>query len=131
MLSLEEKLQIAQEVNTGPYLGWKVHKKRNIPHRTVLHYAEVIRKGLALHKGSGRPRLLDDQAVAEVLEFLSSRPDPNYSEYRALVILKCKETWLRRNIHNIEGIEPPKASADAIYRYMKMLKLKAAARLGH
>lgn len=57
--------------------------------------------------------------MTEVLEFLATRPEPNYSEYRALVILKCKETWLRRNKHVNNIAEALKVSVRAVKQYMK------------
>lgn len=125
MVSLELKLKIAQEVNGGQYMGWKVHKARKMPHRTVLHYAYIIRKGLSLHSSAGRPPLIDSQAVNEIIEYLRLHPDPNYSEYRMLVITKCKETWYRRHRHADETILPPKVSARAVAIHMKKLKEKA------
>lgn len=57
MLSLVLKVQIAEEVNAGQFLAYKVHKARNIPYTTVVKYAKKVRNGLALHKSAGRPRI--------------------------------------------------------------------------
>ena len=131
VVSMEVKLQIAQEVNAGQYLAYKVHKERNINHRTVLKYANMVKKGLALHSSSGRPRLLDEVAMLEVLNFLALNPDPNYSDYRSLVITKCKETWLRRHKYTNDIFQAPKVSKRAVATYLKALKEQANALAQH
>ena len=125
MVRLEVKLEIAQEVNSGPFKAWRVHKERNMPLRTVVKYAHMCKKGLAMHESAGRPRLLDTQAIDEILDFLSSDPDPNYSTYRALVLKKCNETWLRRHLLIEDDSQAPKVSVRAVAVYMKKLKTKA------
>ena len=78
-----------------------------------------------MYESAGRPRLLDTQAMNEILEFLATNPDPNYSPYRALVIQKYKETWLRRHLLIDDPSEVPKVSVRAVAVYMKKLKTEA------
>lgn len=87
------KLEIAMEINSGLASGWKVSKDRNMKHRTVLHYAERTKRGLALYKLGGRPRLLDEQAMSEIEDWCQQYPFVKKKQIKGIIREKYLETW--------------------------------------
>ena len=98
LLSIEEKLDLANRViiNHNSYLD--VGKSRNIPKSTIQTMVDVVRSGKKLRLKAGRPKLLDEIAFSEIEALVQQHEIVDKNHFKEIFIEKMKDTFIRRYI---------------------------------
>jgi hypothetical protein len=118
---MRNKSGIAHTVNSRLMSAGTVAETEHIPYRTVCYYAHRSKLGLSLYGSSGRPRLLEDEDILELVHIRQANPDMTMMEIKEEIVKKAKEKWRKR--HTLVSIDStiPSISRKSVLRYYKKI----------
>lgn len=130
-ISVEQKVWLATQVNTGKLSAYELHKESKVAARSVYRYAYKLRKGLVIREKSGRPPALDEESENMVLNLLKENPNVERRVLIQFIRDQHMKTWHRRHSNHGSDLDPNtlqkpnKLSMRSIDRYLiRIMEIK-------
>lgn len=116
------KTVIEETVARGNFNTSELARSLNISPRMMRKYVLKCKLGISMRAASGRPPLLELDALAELKEFVSQNPDINDVELRKEIRRKVQEHWRKTHSHDIVTATAPKCRQGTVKYYCELLR---------
>lgn len=120
------KTVIARLVVDGKRSAYQVAKDTSVPHRSVVRYANNLRKGTVMRNEGGRPPKIDERGMESLSQYMASHPNCESIDLKAKIKKQALESYCRQHNLDIESIlrerKAPKISPRTVAKYLYLLK---------
>lgn len=117
-----DKSAIANAVNGGEMSASMVAEYQHISYRSVCRYAYRMKIGLFLHTKPGRPKILEEDDITDLVFMKIEQPGLTEVDLKAEIVKKANENWRKRHRTPELACKPPKCSRKTLFRYCKLIK---------
>ncbi len=121
MLSVNEKRHLGRLLATKEHTSAELANRYKLNRRTLIDYKNQYLRFLHTCEHGGRPKLLDEDAIRELMNVVQENPDIPEAHLRHLIRQKARITWQKWNLLD-SNRKYKNISIQSVVRYSILLR---------